>query len=106
MAVGYVSPHLPFIQPKKYWDMYDSDNIKIAENTYQPINSPDIAIEAQHNSAYLRKNYLGIPAQGVLDENLSKELIQGYYASVSYMDAMIGELINALDELELRKIQL
>ena len=103
LAVGYVSPHLPFIQPKKYWDMYDSDNIKIAENTYQPINSPDIAIEAQHNSAYLRKNYLGIPAQGVLDENLSKELIQGYYASVSYMDAMIGELINALDELELRE---
>ena len=77
MAIGYVSPHLPFIQPKKYWDMYDHDKIKLAENTYQPLNSPDIAIEAQHNSAELRKNYLGIPAEGLLDEKLSRDLIHG-----------------------------
>jgi len=103
MAIGYVSPHLPFIQPKKYWDMYDHDKIKLAENTYQPLNSPDIAIEAQHNSAELRKNYLGIPAEGLLDEKLSRDLIHGYYASVSYMDAMIGKLIQGLDEAGLRE---
>ena len=103
MAIGYVSPHLPFIQPKKYWDMYDHDKIKLAENTYQPLNSPDIAIEAQHNSAELRKNYLGIPAEGLLDEKLSRDLIHGYYASVSYMDAMIGKLIQGLEEAGLRE---
>ena len=102
MAIGYVSPHLPFIQPKKYWDMYDHDKIKLAENTYQPLNSPDIAIEAQHNSAELRKNYLGIPAEGLLDEKLSRDLVHGYYASVSYMDAMIGKLIQGLEEAGLR----
>ena len=102
MAVGYVSPHLPFIQPKKYWDMYDHDKIKLADNTYQPLNSPDIAIEAQHNSAELRKNYLGIPTDGLLGESLSKDLIHGYYASVSYMDAMIGKLIEGLEEAGLR----
>ena len=103
MAIGYVSPHLPFIQPKKYWDMYDHDEIKLADNTYQPLNSPDIAIEAQHNSAELRKNYLGIPENGLLDDNLSRDLIHGYYASVSYMDAMIGDLIKGLEDSGLRQ---
>ena len=103
MAIGYVSPHLPFIQPKKYWDMYDNDEIKLADNTYQPLNSPDIAIEAQHNSAELRKNYLGIPENGLLDDNLSRDLIHGYYASVSYMDTMIGDLIKGLEDSGLRK---
>ena len=102
MAIGYVSPHLPFIQPKKYWDMYDHDSIQLADNSYQPENSPFIAIEAQHNSAELRKNYLDIPAQGKLDDDLARNLIHGYYASVSYMDALIGKLIKELDDLGLR----
>lgn len=103
MAIGYVSPHLPFIQPKKYWDMYNHDEIELADNVYQPKNSPDIAIEAQHNSAELRKNYLDVPANGKLSDELSKNLIHGYYASVTYMDALIGELIKSLDDLNLRE---
>ena len=103
MAIGYVSPHLPFIQPKKYWDMYDHDAIKLADNSFQPKNSPDIAIEAQHNSAEMRKNYLDIPENGQLDDSLARNLIHGYYASVTYMDALIGKLIKALDDLGLRE---
>ena len=103
MAIGYVSPHLPFIQPKKYWDMYDHDAIKLADNSFQPKNSPDIAIEAQHNSAEMRKNYLDIPENGKLDDSLARNLIHGYYASVTYMDALIGELIKELDDLGLRE---
>ena len=103
MAIGYVSPHLPFIQPKKYWDMYDHDAIKLADNSFQPKNSPDIAIEAQHNSAEMRKNYLDIPEHGKLDDSLARNLIHGYYASVTYMDALIGELIKELDDLGLRE---
>jgi arylsulfatase A-like enzyme len=103
MAIGYVSPHLPFIQPKKYWDMYDHNAIKLADNSFQPKNSPDIAIEAQHNSAEMRKNYLDIPSEGKLDDSLARNLIHGYYASVTYMDALIGELIKGLDDLGLRE---
>jgi arylsulfatase A-like enzyme len=103
MAVGYVSPHLPFIQPKKYWDLYDHDSIELADNTYKPENSPQIAIEAQHNSAELRKNYLGIPEDGILSDSLSRDLIHGYYASVSYMDALIGELVQSLDDIGIRE---
>ena len=83
--------------------MYDHDEIELADNVYQPKNSPNIAIEAQHNSAELRKNYLDIPANGKLSDELSRNLIHGYYASVTYMDALIGELVKSLDDLDLRE---
>ena len=102
MAVGYVSPHLPFIQPKKYWDMYAHDSVELADNTYQPENSPFIAMHAQHDSAELRNMYLDIPSEGLLSDELSRNLVHGYYASVSYMDVLIGDLIQGLDDLGLR----
>ena len=61
LAVGYVSPHLPFIQPKKYWDMYSDEDILLADNTYQPKNSPQAAM---HNFSELRNGYVGIPKRG------------------------------------------
>ena len=102
MALGYVSPHLPFIQPKKYWDLYEHDEISLADNAYYPKDAPFVAIQSQHFSAELRNMYLDIPEKGNLDDELSRNLIHGYYASVSYLDAMIGELINNLDEMGLR----
>jgi arylsulfatase A-like enzyme len=102
MAVGYVSPHLPFIQPKKYWDMYAHDSVELADNTYQPENSPFIAMHAQHDSAELRNMYLDIPSEGLLSDEMSRNLVHGYYASVSYMDVLIGDLIQGLDDLGLR----
>jgi arylsulfatase A-like enzyme len=47
--------------------------------------------------------YLDIPAEGNLDDELSRNLIHGYYASVSYLDALIGDLIQGLDDLGLRE---
>ncbi|MDA8763536.1 sulfatase [Flavobacteriaceae bacterium] len=102
MALGYVSPHLPFIQPKKYWDLYEHDEISLPDNAYYPKDAPFVAIQSQHFSAELRNMYLDIPEKGNLDDELSRNLIHGYYASVSYLDAMIGELIKNLDEMGLR----
>ena len=102
MAVGYVSPHLPFIQPKKYWDLYDHNEVPLADNPYQPENSPYIAMHAQHDNAELRNMYLDIPSKGLLSDEMSRNLVHGYYASVSYMDALIGDLIDGLDAMGLR----
>jgi|TARA_B110000902_G_scaffold156234_1_gene179170 iduronate 2-sulfatase len=102
MAVGYVSPHLPFIQPKKYWDLYDHNEVPLADNAYQPENSPYIAMHAQHDNAELRNMYLDIPSKGLLSDEMSRNLVHGYYASVSYMDALIGDLIDGLDAMGLR----
>ena len=57
LAVGFIKPHLPFNAPKKYWDLYDSTNLKLANNRYKPIDAPNISM---HNYAELRK-YSNIP---------------------------------------------
>lgn len=103
MAIGYVSPHLPFIQPKKYWDMYDHQAIKLANNPFYPENVPKIALQSQGFSGEIRKKYLDIPKEGNFDDELSRNLIHGYYASITYMDALIGELVKNLDDLGLRE---
>ena len=82
--------------------MYAHDSVELADNTYQPENSPFIAMHAQHDSAELRNMYLDIPSEGLLSDEMSRNLVHGYYASVSYMDVLIGDLIQGLDDLGLR----
>lgn len=93
LAVGFVKPHLPFVAPRKYWDMYDPSAIKIPEQR-TPEGMPDYAIL---NFGELRK-YHNIPETGLLDEETSRNLIHGYYASVSMTDAQIGRLLDALED--------
>lgn len=100
LAVGYVSPHLPFIQPIRYRELYTDKDLKLASNPYKIKDAPKNAV---HNSPELRGMYTGIPEKGLLSDELSKQLIHGYYASVSYTDALIGKLIKTLDDLNLRK---
>ncbi|PHS01746.1 MAG: iduronate sulfatase [Blastopirellula sp.] len=97
MAVGFLKPHLPFIAPKKYWELYDHAKIKLPSNYRVPKNAPK---ESIHSSGELRA-YSGIPAKGRVSDETALNLIHGYYACVSYTDAQIGKLLNELDRLEL-----
>ncbi|MBA2116422.1 sulfatase [Bremerella alba] len=97
LAVGFFKPHLPFVAPKKYWDLYDPDTISLPETYHRPKNAPDAAI---HNSGELRA-YAGIPKKGPVSEETALNMIRGYYACVSYTDANIGKLLDELDRLEL-----
>jgi iduronate 2-sulfatase len=99
LAVGFMKPHLPFNAPKKYWDLYPEESIDLPDNYFVPENAPEAAI---HNFGELR-NYYGVPKTGPVSDKMAKTLIRGYYACVSYTDAQIGKLINALDEFDLRK---
>lgn len=98
LAVGIRKPHLPFVAPKKYWDMYSRDKIELATWQTPSIDGPEIAY---HNSGEFR-GYADIKALAKDDEplNLSadkqEELIHGYYASISYVDALIGKLLDEL----------
>lgn len=97
LAVGFFKPHLPFIAPQKYWDLYDHDKIQLPENYKAPQDAPQ---ESIHNSGELRA-YAGIPRKGPVSEETARNLIHGYYACVSYTDAQIGKLLAELDRLEL-----
>lgn len=94
MVVGYKKPHLPFVAPKKYWDLYDFEGIQLPDNYYQAEGSPKIA---QMTWGELR-SYSGIPAKGPVSDTVARKLIHGYYASVSFVDAQIARLMTALEE--------
>ncbi len=99
MAMGFYKPHLPFNAPKKYWDLYRREDIKLADNPFLPADCPSYA---PSNWGELR-NYVGIPKDGPLSDDLARTLIHAYFACVSYTDAQIGRLLDELDRLDLRK---
>lgn len=98
LACGFLKPHLPFNAPKKYWDLYDERMIRLPDNDHAPANAPP---QAMHNWGELRA-YYGIPGEGPLTDSAARKLIHGYYACVSYTDAQIGRILEALEDLGLK----
>lgn len=93
IAVGFIRPHLPFVAPQKYWDLYPSADIPMPEVTEIPEGAPSYAGQF---GGELRQ-YSDIPEKGDLDDDLTRLLIHGYYAATSYMDAQLGLVLDALD---------
>jgi arylsulfatase A-like enzyme len=101
-ALGYYRPHLPFVAPKKYWDLYDRTRIPMARNPLLPVYSPIMAM----NSAYeltgcYDLEHVRHPSVFSLSEQEARRLKHGYYASVSFVDACFGKLMKGLADLEL-----
>ncbi|MBT5186607.1 MAG: sulfatase [Kordiimonadaceae bacterium] len=89
MGVGFYRPHTPFVAPKRYYDLYDLDSIKpyiMPKNDRDDI--PGIALTDR-------------PEQRKLTIEQRKNIIQGYYASISFMDAQVGRVIDSLEEMDL-----
>ena len=97
LAVGFAKPHLPFVAPKKYWDLYDPAKLKPATNTSLPKDAPDYAMAGTDEVL----NYLGTPQ--AVDEAFGRHLKHGYYAAASYTDAQIGKVLDELDRTGLSK---
>ena len=97
LAVGFLKPHLPFVAPAAYWNNYNHDDIDLAENPFTPEGAPDQALT---NWAELRA-YYGMPASGPVSDDQARMLIHGYYACVSYVDHLVGRLLDELDALDL-----
>ncbi|WPR71967.1 sulfatase [Flavobacterium sp. NG2] len=99
LAAGFISPHLPFNSPQKYSVLYDRATIKQPYNNYIPKNAPKISIS---NWPEMRA-YSNIPKQGQVSDATAIDLIHGYYATVSYVDALIGSIMKTVEELNLDK---
>ncbi len=87
LAVGFVRPHVPLVAPKKYFAAYDASRMVLPPKV--PGDWDDIP-ENPANRRTSQSLQLNLQQQ--------KKLIRAYYASVSYMDAMTGKLLKALDE--------
>jgi arylsulfatase A-like enzyme len=102
LAAGFVRPHLPFVVPGKYWDLYDRKKIPLAANPRLPENAPPYAM----NTMYELRDYFDYlntpdPRDGPLTEAQQRELKHGYLASVSFIDAQVGILLEELKKLGL-----
>ena len=93
-GVGFVKPHLPFVAPKKYWDMHDPEKIPGPAFVTYPDGTPDFV---GHTNGELHA-YPGTPKENPIPEDFAKILRHGYNACVSYTDAQIGKVLDALDK--------
>lgn len=99
LAVGFRRPHLPFSAPKKYWDLYERENIALP---IQRTPAPNVPAYAVHKSEELR-GYTDIGFNNSITDSKQRELLHGYYAAISYTDAQIGKVLAELDRLNLTR---
>lgn len=104
LAVGYYRPHLPFVAPTRYWDLYDRETLPLATNPQLPKDAPVMAMNSAYelNGCY---DFGDVPHPSVasLPEEEARLLKHGYYASVSFIDACLGRLLEGLEQLELEQ---
>jgi arylsulfatase A-like enzyme len=96
LAVGFNKPHLPFNAPRRYWDLHDPARFPAAE-TQRTIDAPEVAYPDHRELG----GYRDVPKNEKVDPDQARRLQQGYYACVSYVDAQVGRLLEALDRLGL-----
>ncbi|MEY5013974.1 MAG: hypothetical protein RIS92_332 [Verrucomicrobiota bacterium] len=90
LAVGFWKPHAPFNAPKKYWDLYDPQAFKAFDGR-RPVGAPE---EAFHQSTEI----LGPPAKAkVPSSDEAAEMRRGYFANISFLDAQVGKVLDALE---------
>ena len=98
LAVGFHKPHLPWVAPKKYWDMYDPAKLDLAPNQFFPKDAPSYAVLPNDGEV---RAYKGVPPSGEIPPDVQHKLKQAYFASTSYTDALVGQVLAELDRLHL-----
>ncbi|MEM9017378.1 MAG: sulfatase [Verrucomicrobiota bacterium] len=126
-AVGFRRPHLPFIAPKRYFDLYEPDESWLTSNPEPPTGVPFFpwfnsdgyvgmakrqgepmpekfsVADAIAFNGYEMRSYVGVPLRGELSTELQIDLIHAYAACVSYVDAQIGIILDRLEAEGLRE---
>jgi uncharacterized sulfatase len=87
LACGFFRPHTPYVAPKKYFEMYPADPLKLAT---VPDKHQDSAPAAAFGSFK--------PEQAKLTDDLRRKALQAYYASTTFMDAQVGVVLDSLEK--------
>ena len=100
LAMGYIRPHLAWVAPKKYWDLYDPTTLPVLEEQIITPNTPPYAL---HNNSELThySDLIDFPRpwhDQTISSEKARSLMHGYYACVSYIDAQIGRLLDTVVE--------
>jgi arylsulfatase A-like enzyme len=98
LAVGFLKPHLPFVAPKRFFDLYPLEKIDLSPNPKAAKDAPDVAFT---NFNELRA-YTDMPkGKATISEQQAKELRRAYFAATSFMDSQAGRLLDELNRLKL-----
>jgi uncharacterized sulfatase len=89
VGAGFYKPHVPWIAPSKYFDMYPASKVDL-----RPFDESELKVAPE--IAYWTN-----PANWGMTEKQRREAIQAYYASISFCDAQIGKLLDALERMKL-----
>ena len=98
LGVGFFKPHLPFNAPKKYWDMYNENEIPLSPNPFIPDNVNRASL---HGSGEFNGYQLGdeeASLEGPVSDEYARKLRHAYFACVSYIDAQVGKLLEELEK--------
>jgi iduronate 2-sulfatase len=90
LACGFFRPHTPYVAPKKYFEMYPADKLKVAE---VPADHRKSAPAPAFGSAKVE--------QEKMTDAQRREALQAYYASTTFMDAQVGVVLEGLEKLKL-----
>ena len=88
IGAGFYRPHCPFIAPKKYFDLYPIDKIPVPKTAGDPLTDP-------------LARWFTSPAHWGVNTDGQREAIRAYYASITFLDANVGRVLDALDRLKL-----
>ncbi len=96
LAVGFFKPHLPFTSPKKYWDLYNEASLPISPMPDIPegCNTFSLHESAEFNGYQLGEEKASIDKK--VSDNYARKIRHAYFACVSYMDAQVGKVLDAL----------
>ncbi|MBN2505792.1 MAG: sulfatase [Verrucomicrobia bacterium] len=99
LAVGFANPHVPWVAPKPYWDLYRPADLPLPENRYAPKHAPAFAATSGADFYW----YGNVPKDRIITPDFGRECLHGYLAAISYVDAGVGRLLAGLDRLGLRE---
>ncbi len=94
LAVGFMKPHAPYNAPKKFWDLYQQEDIQALGSTNKPDNISNLN---WFNYKEIR-GLSDLPKKGPFSTTTAQKLRHGYYAATSYVDDNVGQLIKALKD--------
>ncbi|MBI5387911.1 MAG: sulfatase [Verrucomicrobia bacterium] len=99
LAVGFANPHVPWVAPKKYWDLYRTEDLPLPENRFAPKNAPAFAATTGADFYW----YSNVPKDRKITPEFGRQCLHGHLAAISYVDAGIGRLLAELDRLGFRE---
>lgn len=97
LAVGFSKPHSPLVAPKKYFDLHAEAQIPLpvdfAPRPLVPAGFPEVSLPKRNGDLFIDRD---------ASELAAREMIRAYYACISFVDAQVGRVLDALDRLKLR----